>query len=571
MRFKMLFVLLGIMSISITFLLFPILVRADELEEINRQLQELKRRLEMSEKATKPLEGQLVDLRERLNSIRLRINKVESGLKERERRLQQATEVLQEKELLLKARISSFYKRSRKNNFMLYLIYSENTASLINNYFYEQNLLDREKQEILKLVFYIRRIDEEREYLSQTRARLERIKEDFDRQAAFLEGEIAKAKKYQAELRKKIAELTKRQKELLAARSGLFAASIGEVPLPDDPASGPDFDPGFRPAFAAFSFGAYTHRKGMSQYGAKGRAESGQNYKEILKAYYGKEPVKIDTSGTINVQGYGELDFEGYYLLGIAEMPHTFPFEALKAQAVAARTFAFRYKSQGKAICTTQACQVFRKSKADNPPDEWRRAVEETRGEIIPDVIGFYSSTTGGYLLTSGWDTKCGSNACWPNEAYEKIAKSPWFYKAWYRKSYLRSSDSCGRAHPWLTKDEFLDILNAWVVRTKGNESDVARILPVTIKNCPVASISVSDNPFSMQEMKRRADELGGAFREIYDISVKFSKDGYTSQVIVSTDRGRISIPGEEFKTVFNLRAPGYISIRNKLFNIEKK
>lgn len=147
----------------------------------------------------------------------------------------------------------------------------------------------------------------------------------------------------------------------------------------------------------------------MSQYGALGRANSGANYKDILRAYYGREPVKKDTGGTINVVGLGSVDFEGYYLLGIAEMPSSWHPEALKAQAVAARTYAYRYKIEGKAICTTEACQVFRKSKADNPPVEWRRAVEETRGEVLEDVVAFYSSTSGGYLTTMGWDTTDGS------------------------------------------------------------------------------------------------------------------------------------------------------------------
>ena len=82
--------------------------------------------------------------------------------------------------------------------------------------------------------------------------------------------------------------------------------------------------------FAAFSFGAHTHRKGMSQYGARGRAQSGQDFKTILKAYYGKEPVGKDTGGTIRVSGQGEMNFETNYLYGIAEMPSSWNMEALK-------------------------------------------------------------------------------------------------------------------------------------------------------------------------------------------------------------------------------------------------
>ena len=560
---------------TILFVFFALLlgrwVFADELDDINRQLDELKRKLELSEQATKPLEVELKNIEKQLISIRVRVDQISEDLEKKERELKKQEENLLEQEEVLRLRVFNLYKNVRKVSPLFFLLSAENFVEFSRVYFYQNRLVNEDKTEIFRIFFVIRNIEQQKKELADQQKRLSKIKKRLDSQSSFLTKEIDKAKKYQSDLRKKIAELSRRQKELLSARSGVFTTSIGDVPLADDPAASPDFNPPFSPAFAVFSFGAYTHRKGLSQYGAKGRAESGQNYKEILKAYFGREPVQIDTGGNINVQGYGELDFEGYYLLGIAEMPHTFPFEALKAQAVAARTYAYRYKTQGRSICTTQSCQVFLKSKADNPPEEWRRAVEETRGQILEGVEGFYSSTTGGYLITSGWDTKCGNQSCWPTDAYEKIAGSPWFYKAWYRKTYRNNSDSCGRTHPWLNESEFVDILNAWVVRNKGSDQEVARILPVTIKSCPISSFSASDDPFSIQEMRDKANALGGAYNRVYDVSVLFSNDGFTSMVRISTDRGVVEIDGQEFKDIFNLRAPGYISIRNKMFNIEKK
>ena len=300
----------------------------------------------------------------------------------------------------------------------------------------------------------------------------------------------------------------------------------------------------------------------MSQYGAKGRAESGQNYQQILQAYYGKAPTGKDTGGSISVSGFGDLDFEGYYLLGIAEMPSSFPKEALKAQAVAARTYAYRYKSGGSTICTTQSCQVFSKSKADNPPGEWRSAVEETRGQVLEDTTGYYSSTTGGYITTMGWDTTCGNQGCWTGGAYEKIGNSPWFYKGWYTADYFNSSGKCGRSHPWLSQEEFADILNAWVVLTQGG--DKSRVLPVTINSCPIGG--ATGNPYSMSELR----DVGG-FTSASSVSVTYNSSGYTENVIIQTNKGSVTISGSDFKQAFNLRAPGYISIRSSLFNIEKK
>ncbi|GIW62735.1 MAG: hypothetical protein KatS3mg090_0561 [Patescibacteria group bacterium] len=558
--------------ILVLFFIFLPTIRADELDDINKQLDDLRRQLELSKQATEPLQQQLTKIQSDLDRIKNEVFAITAELNQKELDIKEAEKKLLNQEKQLQERVYQLYKNLNKTDPLVFIFSSNNFTQLTRLFFYQNKLIEKDKAEIIKFYYLIKRIEEDKHNLATQRDRLTAINKRLDEQSKFLAEEINKAKAFQSDLIKKIAELSKRQKELLAARSGsFFTASIGEVPLSDDPASSPNYNPGFSPAFAAFSFGAYTHRKGMSQYGAKGRAESGQNYVDIIKAYYGKEPKEVDTGGTINVSGFGELDFENYYLLGIAEMPSSFPFEALKAQAIAARTYAYRYKISGSSICTTQSCQVFSKSKADNPPELWKKAVEETRGLIIEGVVGYYSSTTGGYLTTSGWDTECRSQNCWPDSAYEKKAGSPWFYKAWYRESYSNSSASCGRNHPWLTEEEMTDILNAWVVRNKGSEEDVARILPITIKNCPIDNISSQDNPLSVDEMRNKANQLGGSYSKINSVSITFNSQGYTGNITFQTNRGSVTISGEEFKTIFNLRAPGYISIRNSLYNIEKK
>jgi len=320
-----------------------------------------------------------------------------------------------------------------------------------------------------------------------------------------------------------------------------------------------------------FSFGAYTHRKGMSQYGAKARAES-QGYEDILDAYYGKRPVDKDTGGNIKVTGYGEMDFETTYLYGIAEMPSDWPENALKAQAVAARTYAYRYKKDGLSICTTEACQVFSKSKSDNVPEAWKKAVNDTRGKVLEDVVTYYSSTTGGYLSTSGWDTTDRSaGGDWTSKAWESKAGSPWFYKAWYRNGYKNSDNACGRK-PWLSEEEMADILNSWLVLKKGegNGVDTGRILPTTIASCSIGG--QSGDPYSMSDLRSKLSN------PVTSISGKpvLTNDGSgnTTNVKFSTNRGDLNISGSEFKEVFNTRAPGYISIPQKgfaFFNIERK
>jgi hypothetical protein len=237
---------------------------------------------------------------------------------------------------------------------------------------------------------------------------------------------------------------------------------------------------------------------------------------------------------------------------------------------VAARTYANR---AGKPICTTESCQVFSKSKSDNPPQAWRDAVDQTQKEIIDgDVSAQYSSTAGGYLNTRGWDTTDGSGSGdWSSRAWESLAGSPWFYKSWYRSGYTASGANCGRSHPWLSQEEFSDIVNAWIVRKNPNGADVNRIIPVTISQCPIGG--GGGNPYSISELRDRANSSGGAVTNVSSVSVSHTGSGQTSNVKLQTNRGEINISGSEFKESFNLRAPGYLRIPQSgfaFFNIEK-
>lgn len=105
----------------------------------------------------------------------------------------------------------------------------------------------------------------------------------------------------------------------------------------------------------------------------------------------------------------GELGFEDY-VKGIAEVPRSWPMEALKAQVVAARTYAMNRleggSSEGRALgydlCATQACQVYVGMGVEAGPwgGRWVKAVDETAGEVLlhggSPAITFYSSTSNG-------------------------------------------------------------------------------------------------------------------------------------------------------------------------------
>src|SRR5687768_4829719 len=102
------------------------------------------------------------------------------------------------------------------------------------------------------------------------------------------------------------------------------------------------------------------------------------------------------------------------YLLGLAEVPRSWPGGALKPQAVAARTYALytlRQPTAGSAadygfdICASVQCQVF--SGADVVESlggvRWREAVASTQGVAVlydgEPILARYHSTSGGQTL----------------------------------------------------------------------------------------------------------------------------------------------------------------------------
>jgi len=519
------------------------------LQKIQQEIDALKPAHEYNKKELADLKAQLASLDKRINALSSQLLVVEKDINQREEDLAFAQEVFEIK-------TNNHYKFIRLYDPLLPFL-SSDASGAFREINFRQKAADEDRRTMEEYAEDLFALKQDKEELEKNKASLAVAQKQVDERVTFLEGEVEKVEGY-------LAELSSKQQAILAAKSGAFIVSVGDSDLADDyNASIRGFtESAPSGSFAVFSFGAYTHRKGMSQYGARGRANNGETYKNILRAYYGKEPVKkeSETVGNISVEGYSPMDFETTYLYGIAEMPSTWHPDALKAQVIAARTYAFRYKQEGKTICTSQSCQVFLKSKSDNPPASWKQAVDDTRGEVLEDVVTYYSSTSGGYLTTMGWDTTDGGGgSSFLDKTYEKIGGSPWVYKAWYTEGYSPSSDKCGRENPWLNGTELADIVNAALV-LQHREDD--RITPVTT-SC------WGGNPYSHEELRNVAAQYGGV-GTVSSVYVT-QGGGTTNQVVIN---GNIYLSGAEFKQAFNLRAPGYLMIPQNgfaFFNIEKK
>ena len=121
----------------------------------------------------------------------------------------------------------------------------------------------------------------------------------------------------------------------------------------------------------------------------------------------------LSNGNELTIINHVKLD---HYLYGVvpSEMPSSFPIEALKAQAIAARNYALRnvnkHIKEGYNLCDTVHCQVY--SGLDWEKDSTNKAIDETKdmyiyynGELIDAV---YHSTSGGYTEDS--------NQVWGND-----------------------------------------------------------------------------------------------------------------------------------------------------------
>jgi len=125
-----------------------------------------------------------------------------------------------------------------------------------------------------------------------------------------------------------------------------------------------------------------------------------------IRPYRGLLELRRTGSGRLTV--INEVDLEEY-LYGVLKMEvdPEWPADALKAQAVAARTLALqsmgRFASEGYDVRATTDTQVYGGISAEDP--RTTAAVEDTRGEIMTyegrPIFAAYHSDSGGYTESS--------------------------------------------------------------------------------------------------------------------------------------------------------------------------
>ena len=149
--------------------------------------------------------------------------------------------------------------------------------------------------------------------------------------------------------------------------------------------------------------------------GGKYASQSDDKIKFSGKNYRGGIIPYINSSGQLNIINYLSVDD---YVRGVvhSEIGQSSHIEAIKAQAVAIRSYAIlnksTHQSQGFDMCATTHCQVY--SGSDSEYTSTNQAVDETKGELVyyegKPVAAYYFANSGGHTENSedAWSAALG-------------------------------------------------------------------------------------------------------------------------------------------------------------------
>ena len=245
--------------------------------------------------------------------------------------------------------------------------------------------------------------------------------------------------------------------------------------------------------------------------------------KTVDRAYRGDLEIRLlkDKLVIINILSIEE------YLYGVvpAEIPPNSPFEALKAQAILARTVAIkslsRHKEEGFDVCSDVHCQVYKGFLSEDP--NTNRAVDSTFGEVLTFngkiIYSFYHSNSGGCLRSDRFF----------NEGYllnkfetERIYKSIYEEELWFftfPEGLYKDTSNFRWARVYDLEDFYIAF--------GYNLEELRKIIPTKKGNCfHYDEIEVIT---SKGKIKFQKDQIKDYFDKLkstaFKVEIKFSRD----------------------------------------------
>ncbi|MEY2768907.1 MAG: hypothetical protein RL359_543 [Actinomycetota bacterium] len=158
---------------------------------------------------------------------------------------------------------------------------------------------------------------------------------------------------------------------------------------------------------------------------------------------HGQMSLKVIRDKTVGkrIAIVNSVRLQDEYLWGISEVPSSWPVQALEAQAIASRTYAYAKSNKIRPACdchlyATISDQTFAGYSKESEPrfgEIWKAAVNRTAGMIVTHsgkpITAYFSSSSGGTTETSehAWGTATPYTVSVPDSASVDIAVNPRF------------------------------------------------------------------------------------------------------------------------------------------------
>ncbi|PIP62365.1 hypothetical protein COW98_04405, partial [Candidatus Roizmanbacteria bacterium CG22_combo_CG10-13_8_21_14_all_35_9] len=186
----------------LTALILPIFfVRADEIEDITKELETLKKDLSSKE-------ANYQELTTRLNQIKNQVSQLEIEIVEKENQVKKGEQALAYQKNLLNERSKSYYKNIQQSSLtLLSMLVADNLSDSFCKFSYQRSLVNEDKNTIIKVVLYIKNLEEIKASLTTEKNQLTYVKQEVDPQSKVLSSQISQT-------RSKIAQLSTRQQQL---------------------------------------------------------------------------------------------------------------------------------------------------------------------------------------------------------------------------------------------------------------------------------------------------------------------------------------------------------------------
>ncbi len=566
---------------------------------LDQELSSLQQEIEEKKEEINRLNKELDEILASKRSLSSKISLVEKKIAELERLSEEYNKQIDELIAQLKQQEKEIEKRKQElvlNNVLFYLQTEGNLVFLVLDSNDLNDIIDRftafvlfqrrNKREITKS---LQRIENIQNQIKTLEASKEKVSDDimrFKRELAELEAErkrlaviAAQKSAVISSLTQEVAALSKRAQQIIRqkALANLGNQTTGGNNLPTGGTVTPDSDP-----YYLVKIGSNEQRvKGPLTFAFTENSFSPNKYFQIMQCsessckYYGSLVFRKDA----NVYVINVLPMD-HYLYGLGEMPSSWPQEALKAQAVAGRTYAyFKIKNPRNAFyhivdITADQNYVGASKILDVYGTNWKTAVDSTSGEIIRKdgalINAWYHSTCGGHTLSSA--------EVWGGYRSYAVAKSDRYLLNGKWVGYDKDSPR----YYWFAGDTRLtylwieDLIDATIYLIEHNLSPSAQ----DAVGCGPSSCVGRWYDFRLGNIKNLLGDRSISARVgtivniqmIYnDGSTTITKDSrYTKTLRIIGNKGTYDIDAQVFKLVYNIRSPGKNWIASRLFDVVK-